>query len=468
MHASRNLHITAILLVLLASPFLRTAAQTPQAGGDTQAPPFSLAIDLPQDIIHGDTEVPLEIIVTNTSTKELAYGVAFGPRLWTYFCQFDVHDNGGKQLKEKSSVRQFFEEGLLKGGSSGPALFLAPGEKMQFEVLLNRVYDLSKPGKYTIQAMRSDNGFTVKSNIVTASVGGAERRGAEAMPRFSVTLSASYSMVKVGYQVPVRVAVTNISKNRIALRTWEEDNHGGAGAGHEFSSGIEVRDALGNPAAMTKEGQDLDGEATFPAGSFRVVWLEPGESYEETRIVGKLYDLSRPGKYEFQVALSDPQTNLVVRSNPVAVEVLGPDGSPQPQAPFLLDIRPLSDSERGFFQSKASVYLAITNRSDHPIDFDIGFGVNEIDVFGQDGKLAPLTEIGRHYGGQGSAGNPPIHNPQTTQHLRPGETGSGGMIKLDALYDLSRPGHYTIQVRAFDGESKTIVDSNRVTVTVDR
>jgi hypothetical protein len=283
-------------------------------------------------------------------------------------------------------------------------------------------------------------------------------------------LNAPYDTVKVGYQVPVRVAVRNISKRKTALRTWQEATEVGAGTAHEFATGIEVRDPLGNAAPKTKEGRDLDGEIAFPTGSFRSIWLEPGETYEETTIVGKLYDLSRPGKYEFQVALYDPKTNRVVRSNPVTVNVLGTDGDPQSgkQSPFLLDIRPLADSVRKWFRFKAGVYLAITNRSDHPIDFDIGYGINDVDVYDHDGNLAPLTETGRLYRGPLPRGEPPRQHMQTIQHLQPGETKSGGMINLDSLYDLSRPGRYTVQVKAFDAESKTIVESNRIAVIVDK
>jgi hypothetical protein len=474
MNVSLNLRIATALLALLAAPSLRTATQTPQPGPATPASRFSLAIDLPQDAIRGDAELPLEITMTNTSAKELAYGLGFGPPLWTEFCHIDVRDSGGKTLEEKSSMRQFFDGAqsvpkVIFGG--GPTLVLGPGEKVHVEVPLSRIYDLSKPGKYTIQALRSDNnGFTVKSNILTASVAGGERKTGKAKPRFSIALSTPYSTVQAGYQVPVKVTVKNISKERIALRTWQEDTEIGAGTGHEFASGIEVRDTLGNPALRTKEGRDLDGETAFPAGIFTFVWLEPSETYEETRIVGKLYDLSRPGKYELQVALSDPKTSLVVRSNPVPVDVLGSDGNPQPgqQSPFLLDIRPLADSVRKGFGFKAGVDLAITNRSDHPIDFDIGFGINDVDVYDHDGNLAPLTETGRRYRGPLPRGDPPTHHLQTIQHLQPGETKSGGMINLDSLYDVTRPGRYTVQLRAFDGESKSIVESNWITITVDK
>jgi hypothetical protein len=474
MNASRNLGIAAALLALLATPSRPIATQTQQPGPSSSAPRFSLAIELDRDAIRGDGEIPLEITMTNTSGKDLPYGSAFGPPYWPDFCQFDMRDSGGKPLEEKTSMRQFLggKDGVPKIDTfGGPALVLGPGEKAHREVLLNRIYDLSKPGKYTIRALRSDDEFAVESNIVTANITRDDHRAGDRKPRFSITLSTPYNAVNAGYQVPVRVEVRNISKEGIRLRTWQEETHFGAGTSHEFASGIEGRDPLGNSAPRTKEGRDLDGEKAFPAGVFTFVRLEPGESYEETKLVGKLYDLSRPGRYEFQVALSDPITNLVVRSNPVSVEVLGPDRNPQPskQGPFLLDNRPPSDSVKKWFGFKAAVYLAITNRSDHPIDFDIGFGINDVDVFDHDGNFAPLTETGLRYNsGPLPRGDPPWSHPQTIQHLQPGETKSGGMIKLDSLYDLSRPGRYTVQVKAFDGETKTIVESNRITITVDR
>ena len=86
---------------------------------------------------------------------------------------------------------------------------------MQVEVLLNRVYDLSRPGKYMIQALRSDNGVTAKSNILTFSFAGVKHEVEKAKPRFSVTLTTPYNTVKAGYQAPVKIAVRNISKEKI-------------------------------------------------------------------------------------------------------------------------------------------------------------------------------------------------------------------------------------------------------------
>jgi len=443
---------------LLAVPVLFLLVATAQPlPAKTQAPRFSLTISLPQDVIRADSEMPLEITMTNTSDKEFTYGVAFAPPLWTHLCRLDVRDSTGALVPQKSSMHQFDA-----GTEGGPALILQRGEKVTVEVLLNRVYDLSKPGQYTIQAVRDNGaGVAVKSNVLTVSFAGEKPAPEKAQPPFSVTLTSPYAAIKAGYQVPVIVAVKNVSAKKLTLRSWVEDTRVAAGTGHEFSTGIEVRDSMGNPVRRTKEGQALDTEATFPAGRFNFISLSPGEDYQETRIVGHLYDLSQPGAYKLQVALTDPQTNLVVRSNAVAVDVLSADDHSMAnvQPPFLLDIRAVEDATG--YNFKAGVYLAITNRSDHPIAFDIGFGDNDVDIYDHTGNLAPLTEAGRRNRGPLPRGGPP------TQHLQPGETKSGGAIGLDSLYVLA-PGTYTVQMRAFDGESKTIVASNRVTVTVGR
>ena len=39
-------------------------------------------------------------------------------------------------------------------------------------------------------------------------------------------------------------------------------------------------------------------------------------------------------------------------------------------------------------------------------------------------------------------------------------------LRVSDLYDLSKPGQYTIQVRRWDDETKTWVKSNTITVTV--
>jgi hypothetical protein len=447
----------AVLAVCLVA-----ASALGRAGESTRrSPGYSLEIRLPQDVIRADQEVPLEVTLTNTSDKPMSYGLAFGPPVWTYVARLVVRDSEGNLLQQKPLVRRF--SGLPAGGP--PRRELAAGQKLNVEILLNRVYDLSKPGKYTIQAESGRDERMVKSNIITANLPGYGPLANAAEPPFSIVLTALYSAVKSGYQIPVKIVVTNTSPTAIALRTWQEDTGVGAGVGHEFSSGILVYDGQGNRLPTTKAAQALDDGTDFPSGRFTFISLQPGEVLEETKIVGKLCDIRQPGTYRFQVVMFDPKMNLTVKSNTTTVSVLGADSAIQvaTQPPFLLDIRPSKIWSRLDNTWEDSVMLAITNRSDHTIDFDIGAGDNDIDVYDRRGELAQLTENGRGCRGRlrtAARGGSPI------QRLQPGETKSGGELPLYDFYDLNRSGRYTIQLRAFDDESKAIVASNKLTLEV--
>src|SRR5262245_18516005 len=113
-----NLRISALLAVL-AAPLLVTSAETPHPDASARAPRISLSISRPQDAIHGDAEVPLEITMTNISGVGIGYGVAFAPPLSTRLCQLDVRDGEGKLLGPKSSMSQFH-----RWMESGPLLIL--------------------------------------------------------------------------------------------------------------------------------------------------------------------------------------------------------------------------------------------------------------------------------------------------------------------------------------------------------
>jgi hypothetical protein len=52
-----------------------------------------------------------------------------------------------------------------------------------------------------------------------------------------------------------------------------------------------------------------------------------------------------------------------------------------------------------------------------------------------------------------------------TYFLKPGETIKDGLT-LNRLYDLTKPGKYTIQCQRFDEESNSWVKSNKITITV--
>ena len=61
----------------------------------------------------------------------------------------------------------------------GGSVFTAtahPGDKIEEELILNKEYDLSKPGKYTIQVRERNPKFqAIKSDTITITVAQASR-----------------------------------------------------------------------------------------------------------------------------------------------------------------------------------------------------------------------------------------------------------------------------------------------------
>ena len=96
--------------------------------------------------------------------------------------------------------------------------------------------------------------------------------------------------------------------------------------------------------------------------------------------------------------------------------------------------------------------------------------VFRIDVLDDQGNLAADTQLGQSTNHLAEAPPDPssmaaARAAGTLVSLDPGQDWRN-TIRVSDLYDLSKPGQYTIQVRRWDDETKTWVKSNAVTVTV--
>jgi hypothetical protein len=125
------------------------------------------------------------------------------------------------------------------------------------------------------------------------------------------------------------------------------------------------------------------------------------------------------------------------------------------------------------------VTVTLRNISDHTVSVwrenatDQGGHVYRVDVEDEKGSPAPDTKIGR---GFKALDDPqPVTTPTDTplvssggwQPLEPGDFQTD-KVNVSRLYDLSRPGKYSIQLRRFDEEFKNFIKSNGITVTVTR
>lgn len=141
------------------------------------------------------------------------------------------------------------------------------------------------------------------------------------------------------------------------------------------------------------------------------------------------------------------------------------------QKPFVISISTLHDS----FKSGAEIDIAVnlTNTSDKPVllmgvcapkgDFD-GFTVEVKDI---QNNIAPGRHLLRVERGEETARPDDIWtwSGPICGTVPPHKFSNGGFV-VNRLYDMVKPGKYTIQVQRKDTYSKMIVKSNMITITV--
>jgi hypothetical protein len=185
-------HTIAPVLVLFGAVSLSFAQD--------QKPSFSLIISTPKSTVPVGSEVRLDITVTNISDHDVALTWSSPSEL---IYGFDIRDSKGRSPAETERLRwvrgkvaktasgktvELDSSGKPKErGEIGEPLFGVPGAAIQGSVykpghghsesiVLNRMYDLSQPGDYTIQLSKKDSATktVVKSNIVTVTITAAE------------------------------------------------------------------------------------------------------------------------------------------------------------------------------------------------------------------------------------------------------------------------------------------------------
>jgi len=132
------------------------------------------------------------------------------------------------------------------------------------------------------------------------------------------------------------------------------------------------------------------------------------------------------------------------------------------QPPFSLTIR----AKEGEIKSGSLIWVDATveSKSNHAVlvyqatsgDMDQGGWVYQIDIRNELEGTPPKTKYAHGLGAGGSGGYVRLDPGKTLVHS----------VNVSKLYDLNPPGKYTIQFGRFDRETKTLVRSNTVTVTV--
>jgi len=414
-------------------------------------PSFSITTNLLDSVIRPPSEMILEICMTNISDKDIHYGVD-GQPLWTMF-RIDVRDSSGSPVSMtpagRTAARGF---GVVSGIISVP---IKPGQSICPQLILNRVFNLSRPGQYQVEVRKYDTitGLLVTSKPLTVTVPPEAPAHKRTRHAFSIAITMPFDSVKAGWLIPVSIAVRNISNHDLSLAVWDGRNQDATiHTPDEFGSGIGVTGSHGMPAPLTMTGHDYRDRIDIADGAFILEPIHPGEVLQEIRCIGDLIDVTKPGRYTIQVVLTDPTNNQLVKSNLTTVTVTS--GAQERQnslpvhPPFIVSIR-LDQSLTA--KREFPLLICQTNISDRNIVLDNASYAYEFRVLDSHGIKVPPTDLGRkaldYWTPYRRQHRPPA--PSIAWKIAPGQS-LCGIEDLAPGWDLSEPGTYSVQIIRYD------------------
>ncbi len=132
-------------------------------------PPFRIAISVESSTVVAEADVWIKVKLTNTSDQAVSEGVGYisGTNLDSTL-RFEVRDEHGKLVPKRAYPHPEL-------GYPGSVRFrtISRGETLTQDQRVSALYEMRKPGKYTIQVSRrvSENPKdNIKSNIITVTV----------------------------------------------------------------------------------------------------------------------------------------------------------------------------------------------------------------------------------------------------------------------------------------------------------
>jgi hypothetical protein len=138
--------------------------------------PFKIVLAVENSTVVAGSDVTLDVSLTNTSNQDVSEGVMYmGATGLDSTLRFEVRDGNGKLVPKRTYPHPELATGSVKFRT------ISVGETLTQHQTVSALYDLRKPGKYTVQAFRStsDNpSDDIKSNIVTITVTARDKAAA--------------------------------------------------------------------------------------------------------------------------------------------------------------------------------------------------------------------------------------------------------------------------------------------------
>jgi hypothetical protein len=135
--------------------------------------PFSLSIETQPQTAKLGEDIHLRIALTNTSSSEIRFAEVPGdPPPGEFVYKIEVRDSKGQSVRLTEYGRKF--NGVLPVRGSRVTHVLQPGQSVIDDVTLNKLYDLAKPDKYTVEVTRQIPEHlgkgTIRANSTTLTI----------------------------------------------------------------------------------------------------------------------------------------------------------------------------------------------------------------------------------------------------------------------------------------------------------
>jgi hypothetical protein len=325
---------------------------------------LKLDIAVSEDVIRPESTVLLDLKLTNVAHDAISLP-AGSPDFWSY--NFEPRNAQGALVTRTAEFRAIsLRPQVVTLSLSIP---LAAGASLTKTVMLEKLFDLSKPGRYSLRISFTSfacgtSGARVTSNLIHFTVGDPSDRPLTSQSgMISIAVSVPRARVPVGWGVPLDIIVEN--KSGRALR-WASDDPPNI-APDEFLTGVQVFGTAGEVCPPPEPPNSHWSASRFRDTVSEIV-LPPGKSAEQIIVLGDLFDIGKPGRYRAKAVLVDPISSKHVESDTVSFEIVAPSSSPSvpKEPPFVVTLRSVH-FER---PDPSSVLICMSNISDHDIRLD--------------------------------------------------------------------------------------------------
>jgi hypothetical protein len=164
-------------LVILVLAWGHCYAQTvTSAKAISQKPVFSITLAAPAEPIHLGTPINLTVTINNVTTKEIYWEADRGKNSVYKAVNISLvkggHEPETTLLNRRIHGKQRADDPVDAGSGSSIVLSYPPGKMFTMTIDVTKLYQITEPGQYTVEASRydDDSKTIVRSNFITLDV----------------------------------------------------------------------------------------------------------------------------------------------------------------------------------------------------------------------------------------------------------------------------------------------------------